>query len=75
MTERRFESGRTFGYRESMGNIEISYEAGIRIWNDNGEMVASVAERADTDVWLYVLYNVIAALHEARAAQNRGPYE
>ena len=72
MTERRFESGRTFGYRESMGNIEISYEAGIRIWNDNGEMIASVGERADPNFWLFVLYSVMAAAREAHAAHKEG---
>lgn len=71
MSERRFESGRTFGYRESKGNVEVSYEAGVRLWNAEGEMIASVGERGDVEFWMYLLYSVMAALQEARAAKTK----
>lgn len=66
---RKFESGRTFGHRETEGKLEVSYTAGIRLWNAEGEMIAATGERGDADFWLAVLLQATEALKEARAAK------
>lgn len=73
--KRIFESGRTFGVRESLGTIEISYEAGIRTWNDKGEAIAQGGERGSVDFWLSVVTRAAKALEEAKANEIRQPFE